>query len=296
MGATRQDCARSLPRNLNAQTMSPRFKLFTALALLFTLGVSACSKENVEEDEESFGGTHFHYFPRECTQILSLPMKTEQTVDYAGRVNKRDVVVGEEGVEAKDFLYWLMTGAGDLDSLELYYSKHRGRLYEHIYHQAGFKAQLAMGIRPLEKEMIRDYRIGIAGPDAMKPSEPGVMDMNLMPWEYRVTGVKDFKIVALTPLFGLPAETALNRFFTIHELEPKQIVSSQSKRLAWGYRSKDQVTSIDQWLAMRPTAQPVMMLRLNTVPQEVPVKTRFVAILTTEEGKEVRDTLQVLLK
>ena len=276
--------------------MSPRFKLFTALALLFTLGISACSKATVEEDEESFGGTHFHYFPRECTQILSLPMKTEQTVGYAGRANARDVVVGEEGVEAKDFLYWLMTGAGDLDSLEQYYSQHRGRMYEHLYHRAGFKAQLAMGIRPLEKEMIRDYRIGIAGPDAMKPAKPGVMDMNLMPWEYRVTGVKDFKIVALTPLFGLPVETSLNRFFTIHELAPKQIVSSQSKRLAWGYRSKDQVTSIDQWLAMRPTAQPVMMLRLNTMPQEVPVKTRFVAILTTEEGKEVRDTLQVLLK
>ena len=261
--------------------MNPRFKLFTVLALLFTLGISACSKANVE-DEESFGGTHFHYFPRECTRILSLPMKTEQTVGYAGRVNKRDVVVGEEGVEAKDFLYWLMTGAGDLDSLEQYYSQHRGRMYEHLYHRAGFKAQVAMGIRPLEKEMIRDYRIGIAGPDAMKPAKPGVMDMNLMPWEYRVTGVKDFKIMALTPLFGLPAETSLNRFFTIHELAPKQIVSSQSKRLAWGYRSKDQVTSIDQWLAMRPTAQPVMMLRLNTMPQEVPVKTRFVAILTTE--------------
>ena len=108
--------------------MNPRFKLFTALALLFTLGISACSKANVEEDEEPFGGTHFHYFPRECTRILSLPMKTEQTVGYAGRVNKRDVVVGEEGVEAKDFLYWLMTGAGDLDSLELHYSELRGRL------------------------------------------------------------------------------------------------------------------------------------------------------------------------
>ena len=276
--------------------MSPRFKLFTALALLFTLGISACSKATVEEDEESFGGTHFHYFPRECTQILSLPMKTEQTVGYAGRVNKQDVVVGEEGVEAKDFLYWLMTGAGDLDSLEQYYSQHRGRLYEYLYHRAGFKAQVAMGIRPLEKEMIRDYRIGIAGPDAMKPAKPGVMDMNLMPWEYRVTGVKDFKIMALTPLFGLPAETSLNHFFTFHEFKPKQIISHESKRLVWGYRSQDRVTSIDQWLAMRPTAQPVMMLRLNTIPQEVPVKTRFVAILTTEDGKEVRDTLQVLLK
>ena len=130
----------------------------------------------------------------------------------------------------------------------------------------------------------------------MQSSSSLIPEANLKPWEYRVTGVKDFKIMALTPLFGLPAETSLNRFFTIHELAPKQIVSSQSKRLAWGYRSKDQVTSIDQWLAMRPTAQPVMMLRLNTVPQEVPVKTRFVTVLTTTEGKELRDTLQVLLK
>ena len=153
-----------------------------------------------------------------------------------------------------------------------------------------------MGIRPLEKEMIRDYRIGIAGPDAMKPAKPGVMDMNLMPWEYRVTGVKDFKIMALTPLFGLPAETSLNHFFTFHEFKPKQIISHESKRLVWGYRSQDRVTSIAQWLSMRPMAQPVMMLRLNTVPQEVPVKTRFVTVLTTTEGKELRDTLQVLLK
>ena len=56
------------------------------------------------------------------------------------------------------------------------------------------------------------------------------------------------------------------------------------------------MTSIAQWLSMRPMAQPVMMLRLNAVPQEVPVKTRFVTVLTTTEGKELRDTLQVLLK
>ena len=275
--------------------MNARLKLFGALALLFTLGISACNSKANPPEPDRMEGLFFRYFPRECTRILTLPMETRRQV-APGSSYYGDVVVGEEGVEAKDFLYWLMTGAGDLDSLEQYYSQHRGRMYEHLYHRAGFKAQVAMGIRPLEKEMIRDYRIGIAGPDAMKPAKPGVMDMNLMPWEYRVTGVKDFKIMALTPLFGLPAETSLNHFFTFHEFKPKQIISHESKRLVWGYRSQDRVTSIDQWLSMRPMAQPVMMLRLNVVPQEVPVKTRFVTVLTTTDGKELRDTLQVLLK
>ena len=269
-------------------------KLFGALALLFMLGISACNKANPPEPDR-MDGLIFRYFPRECTRILTLPMETRRQA-APGSSYYGDVVVGEEGVEARKFLYWLMTGAGDLDSLELHYSYLRGRLYEEIYHRDRFKAELAPSISSLEPQLFDDYRLAEASPRRMQSSSSLMHAANLMPWEYRVTGVKDFKIMALTPLFGLPAETSLNRFFTIHELAPKQIVSSQSKRLAWGYRSKDQVTSIDRWLAMRPTAQPVMMLRLNTVPQEVPVKTRFVTVLTTTEGKELRDTLQVLLK
>ena len=275
--------------------MNARMKLFGALALLFTLGISACNSKANPPEPDRMEGLIFRYFPRECTRILTLPMETRRQV-APGSSYYGDVVVGEEGVEARKFLYWLMTGAGDLDSLELHYSELRGRLYEEIYHRDHFRAELAPNITPLESQLFDDYRLAGVKSRRMQSSSSIIAEANLEPWEYRVTGVKDFKIMALTPLFGLPAETSLNRYFTIHELAPKQIVSSQSKRLAWGYRSKDQVTSIDQWLAMRPTAQPVMMLRLNTMPQEVPVKTRFVAILTTEEGKEVRDTLQVLLK
>ena len=270
-------------------------KLFGALALLFMLGISACNSKANPPEPDRMEGLIFRYFPRECTRILTLPMETRRQV-APGSSYYGDVVVGEEGVEARKFLYWLMTGAGDLDSLELHYSELRGRLYEEIYHRDHFRAELAPNITPLESQLFDDYRLAGVKSRRMQSSSSMIPEANLKPWEYRVTGVKDFKIMALTPLFGLPAETSLNHFFTFHEFKPKQIISHESKRLVWGYRSQDRVTSIDQWLSMRPMAQPVMMLRLNAVPQEVPVKTRFVTILTTTEGKELRDTLQVLLK
>ena len=275
--------------------MNARMKLFGALALLFMLGISACNSKANPPEPDRMEGLIFRYFPRECTRILTLPMETRRQV-APGSSYYGDVVVGEEGVEARKFLYWLMTGAGDLDSLELHYSELRGRLYEEIYHRDHFRAELAPNIPPLESQLFDDYRLAGVKSRRMQSSSSMIPEANLKPWEYRVTGVKDFKIMALTPLFGLPAETSLNHFFTFHEFKPKQIISHESKRLVWGYRSEDRVTSIDQWLSMRPMAQPVMMLRLNAVPQEVPVKTRFVTVLTTTEGKELRDTLQVLLK
>ena len=275
--------------------MNSRMKLVGSLTLSLLLGVSACTKK--DDDRIIKEDVAFNYFPRECTRILSLPMEEKLVTESTGQTGQEEVVVGEEGVRAKDFLYWLMTGADDLDSLELHYSKYRGRSYEYIYHRPRVKFQLAPGFRMTEVQLLNDYLAG-AGHRGISSDRmnAGLLATALIPWEYRVTGVKDFKIVALTPLFGLPAETSLNRFFTFHELAPKQIISSQSKTLLWGYSDQEQVTSIAQWLSMRPMAQPVMMLRLNTMPQEVPVKTRLVTILTTTDGKELRDTLQVLLK
>ena len=269
-------------------------KLVGSLTLSLLLGVSACTKK--DDDRIIKEDVAFNYFPRECTRILSLPMEEKLVTESTGQTGQEEVVVGEEGVRAKDFLYWLMTGADDLDSLELHYSELRGRLYEEIYHRDHFRAELAPNITPLESQLFDDYRLAGIKSRRMQSSSSMIPEANLKPWEYRVTGVKDFKIMALTPLFGLPAETSLNHFFTFHEFKPKQIISHESKRLVWGYQSQDRVTSIAQWLSMRPMAQPVMMLRLNTMPQEVPVKTRLVTILTTTDGKELRDTLQVLLK
>lgn len=271
--------------------MKPSKKLFSHLLLPLALCVSSCGKDQVGLERGDIG---LYHHPRVCTKILSLPLREEP-----GRTPRyQHVAVGEEGVQAKDFIYWLMTGADDLDSLAKAHPEWRDRRIEYFYHGPAHYHRVVAGIPSLEAQLLNDYR------NASRRSSDGVSDrinsgmhqMNVIPWEYRVTGVKDFKIVALSPLFGLPAETSLNRFFSFYELKPKQIISSQSKTLLWGYSDQEQVTSIGQWLSMRPTAQPVMMLRLNTMPQEVPVKTRLVTILTTTDGKELRDTLQVLLK
>ena len=274
--------------------MNSRMKLLRLFAFALVLCAYSCKKET----KPLVGGDDmgFIHYPRECTKMMSLPMVMKREVSSTGRVTESEVIVGEEGVEAKNFLYWLMTGADDLDSLEVRYPQHRGRAYERLYRASEFK-QIAPGIRPLEAQLLNDYRKGLRTPEGRTDRiNAGLHHLFMKRWEYRVTGVKDFKIVALTPLFGLPAETSLNSFFSFYSLTPKQIISSQSKTLLWGYSDQEQVTSIGQWLSMHPMAQPVMMLRLNTMPQEVPVKTRFVTILTTTDGKELRDTLQVLLK
>ena len=116
------------------------------------------------------------------------------------------------------------------------------------------------------------------------------------PWPYRVTGVKDFRIVSLSPLFGQPAESSLNDYFIIDEFSPRQIISSRTKTLLWGYSDKRMVTNIGQWLSMEPMAPPVVMFRLKRRPEELPIKTKLVSILETTEGKVLRDTLEVELR
>ena len=263
--------------------MKSMARLSTLLVFVSSLIFSACGEKVVVG-----GDVFFRCYPRECTEIFSLPLQMKKQF-IAGAWGYTEEAVAEDGVKADEFIYWLMTGADDLDSLVRAIPQFRDRTYEGAYHLPRRKYRLAQPIPSLERQLLNDYSRGSG-------SGSGTHAANLVPWEYRVTGVKDFKIVALTSLFGLPAETSLNHFFSFYKLEPRQIISSQSKTLLWGYSDQEQVTSIGQWLSMHPMAQPVMMLRLNTMPQEVPVKTRFVTILTTTDGKELRDTLQVLLK
>ena len=68
-----------------------------------------------------------------------------------------------------------------------------------------------------------------------------MVSTNLISWEYRVTGVKDFNIVATTPLFGQAAGTSLNRHFIISEFLPKQIISYRTQSLGMGLSLKEEM-------------------------------------------------------
>ena len=150
----------------------------------------------------------------------------------------------------------------------------------------------------LERQLAHDYN---NRPEA-RGRKPRVSRDRIMsgappePWPYRVTGVKDFRIISLSPLFGQPAESSLNDYFTIDEFRPRQIISYRRKALLWGYSDKDKVTNIRQWLSMEPMAPPAVMFRLKSRPEELPIKTKLVSILKTMEGKELRDTLEVELR
>ena len=111
-----------------------------------------------------------------------------------------------------------------------------------------------------------------------------------------MTGVKDFNIVATTPLFGQAAGTSLNHYFSIFEFHPKQIITHTTQSLVWGYRSQNKVETIAQWLALKPMAPPVIVFRFNAIPPEVPAHVKFVSILETTDGKVLRDTTEVEIR
>lgn len=115
----------------------------------------------------------------------------------------------------------------------------------------------------------------------------------VLQWEYRVTGVKDFRIEAMSPLFGQAAGTSLNRYFSILEFRPKQVINYRTRGLVWGYHSKNKLESIDKWLSLQPMAPPAIIFRLNETPQEVPERVKFITILETTEGNVLRDTTEV---
>lgn len=99
-------------------------------------------------------------------------------------------------------------------------------------------------------------------------------------------------------LWGVASGQSLNEHLKIVGLIPKQIISSESERLLIGYKSQQEVTSISEWLSLKPMAQPGMWLSFKTTPEELsdtPMDIKFTVELTTNEGVVLTDTLDVKL-
>lgn len=265
----------------------------TIILLAIIMLSIACNRDNNYYE----GGFSLHFIPKECTQMVTLPLRTNQKyMMYKGKPYPIHFIDSIENgsVEAEKFILWLMTGADDLKRLIDRRPDVKDRAYEDTYNMFMYFDQVAPSIPDLELQLEEDVR-NKYNSDRKRKSK-GMDATALKPWPYRVTGVKDFKIVALSSLFGRPAGTTLNNFFSIHSFEPKQIISSRTKNLLWGYHDKKNVENLEQWLSMEPMAPPVVMFKLNTIPQEVPTDVEFVSILETTDGIVLRDTIQVRLK
>ena len=270
----------------------------TLLALVAVLGASSCGDTYIPRESATL-----HFRPRVCTQMFTLPLEDVEVVeDVLGKVYRRHEYVRIKGkaVEASKFHLWMMTGADDLKDTRLDYPEMEALTYQDQYdldHPGRKKAPLlAPSIPQLEGQLRDDFRKWASGSRGLASGSKGVDAVARKTWPYRVTGVKDFRIISLSPLFGQPAESSLNDYFIIDEFRPRQVISYRRKALLWGYSDKDKVTNIRQWLSMEPMAPPMVMFRFKSRPEELPIKTKLVSILETTEGKELRDTLEVELR
>ena len=270
------------------------------LALVAVLGASSCGDRSIRG-----GGTTLHFYPRVCTQMFTLPQEEVDIVEEAGgKVYRRHEYrrVKGKAVRAERFILWLMTGADDLNLQEAKSSDREPIAIEGDYdfefsgRERKRNMKLAPSIPTLERQLQNDYTQWGRGFRGLSSTHDSGLAHDLRPWPYRVTGVKDFRIISLSPLFGQPAESSLNDYFIIDEFSPRQVISYRRKALLWGYSDKGKVTNIRQWLSMEPMAPPAVIFRLKRRPEELPIKTKLVSILKTTEDKELRDTLEVELK
>ena len=239
------------------------FLLVYALSLC-----TSCKKEEVQLRDTGLG---FEYYPRQCNNIATLALENHQ-----GYFWEQTPKVGQP-IKAQDFLLCLFTTNGPLKAQIAEYPN----LFPETY-------------KKLERLLGDDYYRGVV--KTRSTNQEGLDWFFIKRWEYRVTGVKDFNIVATTPLFGQAAGTSLNPYFSIFEFHPKQIITHTTQSLVWGYRSQNKVETIAQWLALKPMAPPVIVFRFNAIPPEVPAHVKFVSILETTDGKVLRDTTEVEIR
>lgn len=253
------------------------------ILLLISCFFGACrEKEDIRE-----GGISFYFYPTECQSIATgTCVLTGQSYYERAFPN-----VDSYGVKASELGLWMMTGEKNLPRL-IAKEPHRELSYlERRYQDIDIPREKAPKLYHLEEKLQDDYLKGLGNSRGSRSS--GLDFLYLLPWEYRVTGVKDFRIEAMSPLFGQAAGTSLNRYFSIFEFRPKQVISYRTKSLAWGYRSKNKIETIEKWISLQPMAPPAIIFRLNATPPEVPAHVKFITVLETTEGNVLRDTTEV---
>ena len=259
--------------------------------LACVLGMStSCKKEDHTMTES---GLAFRFYPRQCSSIATFAAENSQAHNYFEHPPK----VGY-ATKAQDFLLCLFTTNGPIKeivaenpnlSLQSYFMMTQRNTSKFPTESPNKKLELLLGDDYYRGEILEDKKT--------RGTHQNELDMvYFQHWEYRLTGVKDFNIVATTPLFGQAAGTSLNPYFSIFEFYPKQIITHTTQSLVWGYRSQNKVETIAQWLALKPMAPPVIVFRFNAIPPEVPAHVKFVSILETTDGKMLRDTTEVEIR
>ena len=263
-------------------------KLFFYFLCFTLITLTSCKQQDENIITDSLDDLAF--FPRECKNIAVFPVQ-QNTED------RRDFYIPRDTppTSAQDLLLYVHTTNGDIKAfLKKGQDNSTTWLTQKSYNLRD-RFPLAQHNSRLEQNLTKDAKFRFQ-PYTRSQTENGSYSALFNPWEYRVTGVKDFRIEAMSPLFGQAAGTSLNRYFSIFEFRPKQVISYSTRSLVWGYHSKNKLESIDKWLSLQPMAPPAIIFRLNTTPQEVPAHVKFITVLETTEGNVLRDTTEVYIR
>ncbi len=264
------------------------------LSILFLAGLlslSSCDKDSRGGNMIIDGPLNSFFFgtARRCEQMLVRPLHiVEKQREYGGKAyTYRELVLVDKPIKAKDYIHSVVTGG---KKLKEFYQRPQYFTLGNEYFSRANDGDPEIGEsrnRRIIKIMHEDFQ------NYYRENFRTVAYQ----WSFGTTPIVDFKIMALEPLFGQEAETSLNEHFEIVHFLPEQVLSNEGiLKLVRSYSKKNEIISIKDWLDLKPTASPIMRLMFKERPNDLPQTLHLVTIMTTKEGKELRDTVTLNLE
>ena len=222
----------------------------------------------------------FAFYPRVCNYIYLTPARVVTTTFEEYTYDEYWSAESDESIIMKDFLFETLALKHNLDSLRSgnvdYYMKTLNDTDEPD--------------TALEEQIKANYAKSRNKTKSIKGDGDYLIQI-----EYRITGVKDFNIKAIdAPLFNEAVGSSLNKYLKIVKYEPNFIASSISRNLLYGFADTDKPESIEEWLSLHPLANQGMYIAFNAESDKLPLSTRFVVEMETEDGVLLSDTTNMI--
>ena len=253
--------------------MKTKTKIIFSLILIFILAIASSCNRDIPVSYS------FSFYPRVCNYVYIGPTRiiTKTFEDYTYYQYWNAEL--DESISIKEFLFSVAALKHNPDSLSSgntdYYMK---TLEDTDEPDTALEEQIETNyIQAGRKDMVSlptNYPIFI---------------------EYRLTGVKDFNIKAIdAQLFDEVIGNSLNKYLKIVNYEPNFIASSINRNLLYGFTDTDKPESIEEWLSLHPLANESMYFAFSVESDKLPLSTRFVVEMETEDGVLLSDTTNMI--
>src|SRR5574344_322697 len=252
--------------------------ILPCLICLIMLLMLCCEKETTSD-------TIVVCVPRSTTQVWLFPGQLV-TSTYQGNTFVEKKTNFSDTVKVDELFLAVSTGTTNLLSL----FGDEGRFIEFF---APEEEVGASANKTLEQALVDSYESYMKR--SQKEGSSSKQKDNVVPIEYRRTGVTAFNLVALdAPLFDIPAGATLNDHVEIVGYFPDYIVDARNELLLYGFGDVEKPTTVQQWLALKPLVQPTLQVKLTGSFPLLPLDTRFAVTLETTEGIILSDTTQTI--